>query len=42
MKHLVDYINESSTDFQKKTLDTSKLIRIFEYCFRVNKYKTIL
>lgn len=38
MKSLVDYINEASTDFQKNTIDTSKIIRIFEYCYRVNKY----
>lgn len=39
MKHLVNYLTESSSDFQKRTLDTSKLLRVFEYCFKLHKYQ---
>ena len=41
MKSLVDYINEASSDFQKKTLDTANLIKAFEQTFdkKSNPYK---
>jgi hypothetical protein len=41
MKSLVEYINEASSDFQKKTLDTANLIKAFEQTFdkKSNPYK---